>query len=364
MSVPEAARCVRKNWMLRYPAALLVVALVTGLRVPLAPLIGNSVPFILYFPALVFVGWFGGLDAGLFATFLSGYCAKTWFFEPRGAFEIPDWASAFRLALFLVSGVLISFLCGRLHRRSDELEEEKAQLEAKVRNRTMHLERAMGDMESFAYTVSHDLRSPLRAMHGFATLLVEDYSAQLNAGAKTHLERIRGGADRMNRLIDDLLAFAKVSGATIELRPIDLHAEVKSVVEHAPHLKSPAAEISFDDCTHRVLAHGTLLQQALQNLIENGAKFVPPGVRPQIRIWSELRGDMVRVWVEDNGIGIAPENQRRLFRVFERLEADTYNGTGIGLAIVDRAISKMNGRVGLESELGKGSRFWFELAPA
>jgi signal transduction histidine kinase len=364
MSVYQVVRSIRQKWMLRYPAALLVVALVTLLRIPLAPLLGNSVPFILYFPGVVIVGWFGGFGAGLFATLVSGYCARTWFFEPYGSFAIPDVPSAFRLGLFLLSGVLISFLCGRLHRRSDELEAEKAQLEVKVKSRTRDLERALGDMESFAYTVSHDLRSPLRTMQGFAEVLVEDHGPNLDPAAKAHLERICGGAVRMNRLIDDLLAFAQVSGAQIELQPTDLKPAVTAVVENAPHLKPPTAEIVYDDCTHRVLAHGTLLHQALQNLIENGVKFVQPGVRPQIRIWSELSDGMVRVWVADNGIGISSEHQKRLFRVFERLGATSYSGTGIGLAIVDRAISKMQGRVGVESEVGKGSRFWFELAPA
>src|SRR5437868_5393548 len=133
MPTQQLVRAIRKNWMLRYPAALLVVGLVTLMRIPLAPLLGNSVPFILYFPGVVIVGWFGGFGAGLFATLASGYFARTWFFEPYGSFSIPDLPSAFRLGLFLLSGVLISFLCGRLHRRGDELEEEKAQLEAKVK---------------------------------------------------------------------------------------------------------------------------------------------------------------------------------------------------------------------------------------
>jgi signal transduction histidine kinase len=98
------------------------------------------------------------------------------------------------------------------------------------------------------------------------------------------------------------------------------------------------------------------------NLLTNAVKFLAPDTVPTVTIRDELNGDFVRVWVEDNGIGIAPEHQQRIFRVFERLHArETYSGTGIGLAIVEKAITRMNGRVGVESELGKGSRFWFEL---
>jgi signal transduction histidine kinase len=348
----------------RYLLAIGVVVAVTALRIPLAPLLGTSVPFILYFPAVVIAGWYGGFGPGFVATLLSGYCAKTWFFEPYGTFVIENWGSAFRLLVFLVSGTLASYLCGRLHERTEQLQREKARLEDTVRERTTHLQGALSDMEAFSYTVSHDLRSPMRTMHGFSEILLEQYSDVLDAEGRGYLERIRKAATRLDHLINDLLAFAKVSGANIELRPVPLRAAVEHVVEGSSRWSSGEVELSFEGCVHTVRANETLLNQIVQNLMENAAKFVPPGVKPAVRVWSEERGEVVRLWVADNGIGIAPEHQARLFRMFERIETKSYGGTGIGLAIVDRAVLKMNGHVGVESQPGQGSRFWVELAKA
>ena len=153
-SRPSRAR--RPSAAVRYLVAFTAVAVVTLLRLPLQPLLGNSVPFILYFPAVMVAGWFGGFGPGLFATVLSGYVAKTWLFEPYGHFEIGDWGSAFRLLLFLSSGILMSYLCGRLHDHTVELENERDRLEENVRERTVHLQRALSDMEAFSFTVSHD----------------------------------------------------------------------------------------------------------------------------------------------------------------------------------------------------------------
>jgi signal transduction histidine kinase len=353
-----------RNWKIGYGFAIGMVVVATLLRVPLAPLLGNSVPFILYFPALVVVGWFGGFGPGMVATFLSGYAARTYFFEPRGHFDIPDLPSAFRLGLFVLSGSLMSYLCGRLHQRTEELRLEKEGLELKVHERTLHLERALKDMEGFSYTVSHDLRSPLRSMHGFSEILLQDYSGSLDDKARGYLERIRAAATRMDKLVDDLLAFAKVSGAAVETHPLPLKTAVASVIETTPRLNAPGVKIAYDDCVHTVQAHDTLLHQVLQNLLENAAKFVAVGVQPVIRLWSEEHGERVRLWIEDNGIGIAPGDQGKLFKLFQRMQPTSYSGTGIGLATVDRAVSRMNGRVGVESEPGRGSRFWVDLLRA
>lgn len=347
--------------LLCYLLAILAVLLVTLVRVPLAPLLGNTVPFILYLPAIVFAGWLGGFGPGFTATVLSGYLAKTWFFEPRGSFSIPDAGSAFRLGLFLLNGTIISYLCGRLHIRSAELEKERQRLEATVEERTSHLARALADMESFSYTVSHDLRSPMRSMLGFAEIMLEEHAHELKPEARDYLERIRAAASRLDQLTTDLLALAKVSGTQVETRAIALREAVGGVVESSPRWGSNDVSINYEGCQHTVLGNHTLLTQAMQNLLENAVKFIAPDVKPKIRFWSEARGDIVRLWIVDNGIGIAPADQQRLFKIFERGANQGYQGTGIGLAIVERAVSKMEGRVGVESELGQGSRFWIDL---
>jgi len=352
----------RKTRLARYSLAAVLVVGVTWLRLPLGAWLGNSVPFILYFPALVVAGWFGGFGPGLFATIIAGYCAKTWFFEPVGSFTIPDWPSAFRLLLFLLSGSLISFLCGRLHERTEQLAREKEALEAKVKERTAHLERALQDMEAFSSTVSHDLRAPLRSMLGYSEALLEDHAAVLPAQAQEHLQRIQKAASRLDHLIGDLLTFAKVSGAKVELRSVVLKDVLDVVLQSSPDLASSAVNLTFTDCSVPVLAHDTLLHQVLKNLLENAVKFVPAGVRPEVRISTEPRNGGLRVWVADNGIGIAPDQQQKLFKMFARLAPAGYPGTGMGLALVERAVAKMNGRVGVESQAGQGSKFWIELA--
>lgn len=349
---------------LRYLVAVAVVVALTFLRIPLAPLLGNSVPFILYFPAIVFAGWLGGFGPGLVATLLGGYLAKSWFFEPRGSFTIQDWGSAFRLAVFVGSGTLMSYLCGRLHQRSAELEREKTRLEATVHERTQHLERSLKDMEAFSYSVSHDLRSPMRSILGYTDLLLEEHGSSLRPDARAHLERIRVAGARLDQLTTELLALAKVSGAKLETRAIALREAIGGVVESSPRWSTADISISYEGCQHTVLGNHTLLNQVVQNLLENAVKFVAPDVKPRIRLWSEAHGDLVRLWIADNGIGIAPADQQRLFQLLERGPDQSYHGTGIGLAIVERAVAKMEGRVGVESELGSGSRFWIELARA
>jgi len=122
------------------------------------------------------------------------------------------------------------------------------------------------------------------------------------------------------------------------------------------------ARIRVGEFPAPVFGSAVLLKQVLSNLVYNAVKFVAPGVEPEVEVRGELRGDYVRVWVEDNGIGIAPENVRRIFLLFERLHPrEMYPGTGVGLALVKRAVERLGGQVGVETELGRGSRFWFEL---
>jgi len=127
-------------------------------------------------------------------------------------------------------------------------------------------------------------------------------------------------------------------------------------------LRERKAKLEQEGVLPTVLGHRATLGQLAGNLVSNAIKFVAPGVTPRVRIWAEEKGEFVRLWVEDNGIGIAPEHQERIFRIFERLHGvETYPGTGIGLAIVQKGAERLGGRVGLESSGGQGSRFWVEL---
>jgi signal transduction histidine kinase len=150
------------------------------------------------------------------------------------------------------------------------------------------------------------------------------------------------------------------------MRPVSLKSVVVDVLgQMAAELQERDAQVIVPGPLPEVTGHRITLGQVITNLLTNAVKFVSRGAPPQVQVWAEERDRWVRLWIEDNGIGIAPEHHERIFRVFERLHGmETYPGTGIGLAIVRKGVERMGGRVGVESEVGKGSRFWLELQKA
>ncbi|MBD2199699.1 MULTISPECIES: PAS domain S-box protein [Calothrix] len=238
-------------------------------------------------------------------------------------------------------------------------------LEQRVEQRTAQLAEVNQELKRFAYSVSHDLRSPLRAIRGLIEALVEDNGDRLDELGHEYARHIADSAQRMDRLIQDLLAYSRLSQTEIQLQIVDLTTLVSEILQQLePERQAKQAEITVTQPLPQVIAQRTILTQVLINLLTNSLKYVATGVKPQIEVWTEKRQDWVRIWIADNGIGIEPEFQERIFGVFERLHSsDTYSGTGVGLAIVQKGIERLGGRVGVESELGKGSRFWLELIP-
>ena len=239
-------------------------------------------------------------------------------------------------------------------------------LERMVNERTASLREAIAQMEEFSYTVSHDLRAPVRAMQCYAEVLMEDYGAQLDEHAKRYLDRIIRGGTRMDRLIQDILTYSRLSRREIHLQPVSLDKLTREIIRQYSDLgSSTPADISVEGQLSSVLGHEASLSQAISNLLNNAIKFVAPGKTPQVRVRTERRDRDVRLWIEDNGIGIKPEYQHRLFNVFERVHPEkNYEGTGIGLAIVRKAAERMGGKAGVESDGVNGSRFWVQLPAA
>jgi signal transduction histidine kinase len=203
-------------------------------------------------------------------------------------------------------------------------------------------------------------------MQGLANALLEDYVKSLDETGRDYARRIVFAAGRMETLIQDLLAYSRLSRVDLELRPVDLGL-VFAEVQHQLGLDIPGrnAHFSMEGELPSVVGHRATLVQVVSNLVSNGIKFVAPGVTPHVKLRGEDRGERVRLWVEDNGIGIAPEYQQRVFRIFERLHGiETYPGTGIGLAIVQKGAERLGARVGVESALDCGSKFWVELRKA
>jgi len=305
-----------------------------------------------------------GLPSHVLAT-----AAATGHFEGEGWRYRKDgskfWASIVVTALRDEEGKLYGFskLTRDMTERKellDQLRQHSEELELRVRER----EQSNAELEAFAYSVSHDLRAPLRAISGFAGALQEDYGAQLNDEARDFLNEIISAAARMNSQVQDLLDYGRVGRINMPLVPLKLADVLKEAVRQGDLARNPALKIEVPGNLY-VAGYSQVLAPVFFNLISNALKFSSESEPPEVQVWAEERDGLVRVNVKDNGIGIDPQHQQRIWNVFERLhDRSAYPGSGIGLAIVKRAVTRMNGSCGVESALGKGSTFWISLPRA
>jgi PAS domain S-box-containing protein len=247
-----------------------------------------------------------------------------------------------------------------------ELKQAQEFLEQTVAERTARLNEVISELESFSYSIAHDVRAPLRAMHAFSEILLADYRPHLPDEAKEFLERIHTSAGRLDQLTRDVLNYSRMVRHELPLQNVDLDRLVPELIQGYPDLNAHAAQINVCSPLPTVVGNVGALTQVIPNLLNNAVKFVVPGRQPQIRIWSEpMENDRVRIWFEDKGIGISQQVRTRLFGLFQRFTNEKdYPGTGIGLAIVRKAVERMNGKIGVESEPQHGSRFWIELKQA
>ena len=244
----------------------------------------------------------------------------------------------------------------------DDLEQSRKELERIVAQRTASLTEAVHELEIFSYSLSHDMRAPLRAMQGFAQELLVTHAQNLPQAGRQLLQRIASAAERLDRLIKESLTFYRGPREPLPLQPTELEPLLDSLLlERAELLSSNAPTIKRPLLP--VLAHPPSLTQALSNLLSNALRFVPEERRPQIAVWTEPRNGQVRICVKDNGIGISPVDRERVWNLFTRIHPERFEGTGIGLALVRRAIERMGGSTGVESEEGQGSLFWLQLQP-
>jgi PAS domain S-box-containing protein len=246
-----------------------------------------------------------------------------------------------------------------------EMKDYAENLEALVNERTAKLQQTVADLESFSFTISHDLRSPLRAMEGFSQAVLSEYSDKLDDRGRQFLERINNAAIRMDKLILEVLTYSRISRSELSIVRVSLDKLVEDVLQTYPEIKASSAEIVIEQPLQPVLGAPVSLVLCVSNLLTNAVKFIPSGARAKVRVWTEKRDSTVKFFVEDKGIGIPENLQSKIFEPFQRGHPRAgYEGTGMGLAIVRKAIQRMNGDVGVKSRDGHGSTFWLELPAA
>lgn len=249
-----------------------------------------------------------------------------------------------------------------LQEAQQRLKEHALELERRVAERTARLSETIAELESFSYSISHDMRAPLRAMQGYSDFVIEQFGDQIGPEGKAYLERISRAGKRLDNLVQDILTYSRLTREQLDLGPVDLDKLVDDILNQYPDLQAPGVSITVQHPLPCVIGHEASLTQVISNLLGNAVKFVHPDQKPVVRVWPEIHGDYCRLWFEDNGIGIEQKDLTRIFGIFERVHPDkTYEGTGIGLSIVRKGVERMNGTCGVESEIGKGSRFWIEL---
>ncbi|HYV28417.1 MAG TPA: PAS domain S-box protein, partial [Candidatus Eisenbacteria bacterium] len=261
-----------------------------------------------------------------------------------------------------------------LQKAQEDLLRANRELESKIQERTASLQQSLKSMETVLYTIAHDLRGPNRAIQGFAQLLTSEYGARLDENGQFYVTRISNGALKNDTLICDLLEYGRLAHAELPMRNVDLGQSVQKVLEDLQQqITARNATIDLERSWPAVWANDSVLSQIITNLLTNALKFVAPDSSPRIRIRAETvnaprskNGEgLVRLYIEDNGIGIPAEIQGRLFQPFQRASSSaSYQGTGMGLAIVHKGVERLGGAVGFTSTDGKGSTFWLELLPA
>jgi len=241
----------------------------------------------------------------------------------------------------------------------------KEMLEQMVADRTAQLRDTVAELEAFSYSIAHDMRAPLRAMTSFSRLLREDFGEQLPDTAKDYIRRIAVSAERLDRLIQDVLNYSRSARGEMPLENVDVEKLTREIIDSYDFLQESGGAILVQSPMACIVGNRAALTQCISNLLANAVKFVSPGTKPLVRVWAEPNCTSVRLWFEDNGIGISEEGQKRIFHLFQRLNSPTeFEGSGIGLTIVRKAVQRMGGRIGVESKVGAGSRFWIELKRA
>jgi signal transduction histidine kinase len=364
---------IRPKW---WRGQLGLLALIVACLAPITVLVGlipagaHSVTrlYIALVPILIGAlggGIFGGVWASLWVTFSVLALAPAYLVNPYLVIE-----AQFFLLLSDLSGLVTGTIVtdrglteSRLRESEQRYRQLSIELEERVTQRTAQLENKNRELETFAYAVSHDLKAPLRGIDGYSRLLLDTYADKLDQEGRLFVQNIRQAVGHMSQLIEDLLAYSRLERRPSIREEVNLAAIIEEVLTER-QLEMESRRVSFHldlQCQH-VLAEPESLSQALRNLIDNAFKFTQAVDAPLIEIGSKNSGQAVIIWVKDNGIGFDMQYSERIFDIFQRLHrVEEYSGTGIGLALVRKAMHRMNGRAWAESAPGYGATFFLEI---
>jgi signal transduction histidine kinase len=357
----------------RYSFAVLFVLTAFGIRYLMTPVLGEELPFMLFIAAALVAAWYGGAVSGIIALLVGLFLGDYFFLWPTQTAPMSRSMVIVHLVRYVFTASLGIVLIETLHRSRRRLEQAKdilrmhaGELEKRVAERTESLAATVKSLEGILYHIAHNLRAPLRAMSGYSGILISEYEAKLDPTGKDYLLHISEASRRMDHLIKALLDYGRLSHMEINITHVKCDQAVeRSLFSLGYQIKATKADVKVMGVLPAVRADERVLEQVINNLIDNALKFSAVGSTPQIEIWAERKDDVVRISIRDNGIGVPEQFHQRIFRPFECLHPrETYEGTGIGLAIVKEGVERMGGQVGLQSKLGHGSVFWVELPAA
>jgi signal transduction histidine kinase len=362
-----------------YFAALLSILIVTLFFFSFRNFILSDLsPVTLSFIIIVLLcASFWGTRPAIFAAIISILSLAYFFLKPIYSFQVSDPKDWFIIVMFFITAIVAGNLYTRAKGREEaefakkEIEnlykdlqkenDERKQIEMDLRARTDELTRSNEELEQFAYVASHDLQEPLRLVASFSQLLALHYKGKLDEEADKYIEYIVEAALRMQQLILDLLDYSRITTRGKEFAPVNSENVLNEAILNLKVVIGENNAIISHEPLPTIMGDYSQLVQLFQNLLSNAIKFCGDD-QPNINISAEIEGDNWVFQVKDNGIGIEPQYHKRIFEVFERLhERSEYSGTGIGLAISKNIVERHGGRIWVESELNKGSTFYFTI---